>query len=396
MKSTRWRVEAALAACCAVVIIAGAVAVYFAFNTGPIHTNAAAIPSTAAAVGSERHVTAVEEVRRRARSLLVEEDLPGLSVAVAMDGAILWAEGFGYADVDRTPMTPLTRVRLGALSKPLTAAAVALLHDRGRLNLDAPVQRYVPAYPQKQWTVTTGQLLGDVAGVHRIRGDNNDAMPTRHCASLDESVALLADDPLLFEPGTQHRYSIWGWVLVSAAVEGAAGEPFDHFMVRQVFEPLGMDRTVVAETEGVEDMPTHAPRSILGMRVGVKEAKRPDYSCLAGGGAFLSTPTDLVRLGSAMLKPGLLKADTIAAFQTPTRLASRASTTYALGWTVNSVPLAGEPRRMLSHRGSPMGGSVSLLTFPDLGLAVAAAGNMTDVKRVNAFALEAAEAFVRH
>jgi serine beta-lactamase-like protein LACTB, mitochondrial len=396
VQSTRWRIEAALAAVCAAVIVAGAAALYLTFTARPMHTNAAAIPSTAADLGARRHAAAVEEARRHARSLLVEEDLPGLSVAVAMDGAIVWAEGFGYADVDRTPMTPLTRFRLGALSKPLTAAAVALLHDRGRLDLDAPVQRYVPAYPQKQWTVTMRQLMGDVAGVHRIRGDNNDAMPTSHCAHLDEAVALLADDPLSFEPGTQHRYSIWGWILVSAAVEGAAGEPFDHFMVRQVFEPLGMDRTVVAETEGLDDMPTHAPRSILGMRVGVKEAKRPDYSCLAGAGAFLSTPTDLVRIGSAMLKPGLLKAGTIAAFQTPTRLASGESATYALGWTVNTIQLAGESRRMLSHRGSPMGGSVSLLTFPDLGLAVAAAGNMTDVRRVNAFALEVAEAVFRH
>ena len=63
---------------------------------------------------------------------------------------------------------------------------------------------------------------------------------------------MLADDPLLFEPGTQHRYSIWGWVLVSAVVEGAAGEPFARFMVRQVFEPLAMERTVVAETEGLD------------------------------------------------------------------------------------------------------------------------------------------------
>ena len=100
-----------------------------------------------------------------------------------------------------------------------------------------------------------------------------------------------------------------------------------------------------------------------------------------------------MRLGSAMLKPGLLKAETIAAFQTPTRLVSGASTTYALGWTVNNTQLGGEPARMVSHRGSPMGGSVSLLTFPDLGLAVAAAANLTDVTRVNAFALQVAEAF---
>jgi CubicO group peptidase (beta-lactamase class C family) len=321
-----------------------------------------------------------------------------LSVAVAMDGEIVWAEGFGWADVDsRTPITPLTRFRLGALSKPLTAVAAALLHDQGRLDLDAPVQRYVPAYPEKQWTVTTRQLMGDVAGVHRIRGDNNDAMPVRHCESLDEAVAMLHDDPLLFEPGTEHRYSIWGWVLVSAVVQGAAGEPFDRVMVRQVFSPLAMTRTVVGETTDLDDgPPRYAPSSVLGIRLGVEEVKRPDYSCLAGAGAFLSTPTDLVQLGSAMLKPGLLKAETIAAFQTPTRLVSGASTTYALGWTVGSVQLAGEPARIVSHRGSPMGGAVSLLTFPDLGLAIAAAAaNVTRANGVNPFALQVAEAFTK-
>jgi Beta-lactamase len=84
----------------------------------------------------------------------------------------------------------------------------------------------------------------------------------------------------------------------------------------------------------------------------------------------------VTHLGSATLKPGFLKAETIAALQTPTHLVSGAFTTYALGWTVSSVQLAGEPARMVSHRGSPAGGYVSLLTFPDLGLAVAAAANV--------------------
>jgi CubicO group peptidase (beta-lactamase class C family) len=364
------------------MLIVGGRAVWFV-STMPVHEDASAVPSTAAAAHTEGYAGSVEESRRLARALVAGDNLPGLSVAVAVDGEIVWAEGFGWADVDsRTPVTPLTRFRLGALSKPLTAVAAALLHDRGRLDLDAPVQRYIPAYPEKQWTVTARQLMGDVAGVHRIRGDNNDAMPVRHCASLDEAVAMLADDPLLFEPGTQHRYSVWGWVLVSAAVEGAAGQPFARFMARQVFEPLAMERTVVAETEGIDDVAHRAGR-------------RPDYSCLAGAGAFLSTPTDLVRLGSAMLKPGLLQADTIAAFRTPARLVSGASTTYALGWTVGTVQLGGEPARTVSHRGSPMGGTVSLLTFPDIGLAIAAAANMTDARGVHPFALQVAEAFTR-
>lgn len=384
MRSTRWRAEAALAVLFAVVmLVVGGVALWF-MSRKPVHEDAAAVPSTAAAAHTGRYAGPVEESRRLARALAAGDNLPGLSVAVAVDGKIVWAEGFGWADVEsRTPVTPLTRFRLGALSKPLTAVAAALLHDRRRLDLDAPVQRYVPAYPDKQWTVTTRQLMGDVAGVHRIRGDNNDAMPSEHCASVDEAVAMLADDPLLFEPGTQHRYSIWGWVLVSAVVEGAAGEPFTRFMVRQVFEPLAMERTVVAETEGLDG-------------AGHGAGRRPDYSCVAGAGAFLSTPTDLVRLGSAMLKPGLLQADTIAAFQTPTRLVSGASTTYALGWRVKSVQVAGEPARIVSHRGSPAGGTVSLLTFPDLGLAIAAAANVTDARGVDPFALQVADAFIRH
>jgi CubicO group peptidase (beta-lactamase class C family) len=150
-------------------------------------------------------------------------------------------------------------------------------------------------------------------------------------------------------------------------------------MDRDVFEPLAMTRTAVADTDDLDDV--------------AHRGRRPDYSCVAGGGAFLSTPTDLVRLGSAMLKPGTLKAETIAAFQTPTRLVSGAPTTYALGWTVRSVQLAGAPARVVSHRGSPAGGTVSLLTFPDLGIAVAAAANAADARAVDPFALQVADAF---
>jgi CubicO group peptidase (beta-lactamase class C family) len=152
-------------------------------------------------------------------------------------------------------------------------------------------------------------------------------------------------------------------------------------MADQVFGPLGMNRTVVEESEDLDDV--------------ANKGRMPDYSCIAGGGAFLSSPTDLVRLGSAMLKPGVLKAETIAAFQTPARLPSGASSTYALGWTVRSVQVAGKPTRVVSHRGSPAGGAASLLTFPDLGIAVAAAANAADAKGVERLALAIAERLAR-
>ena len=393
MSPTRWRAEALLAVLFGIVITIVAGVALWVFSAKPIHTDAAAVPSTVGA-HVERYSNAIDEGRRLARALVVKENLPGLSVAVAADGEVVWVEGFGWADIEGgEPIAPGTRFRLGAASKPLTAAAVAWLHDRGRLDLDAPVQTYVRDYPQKQWPVTARQLMGDVAGVHRIRGDNNDAMPGEQCANLGEALALFARDPLMFQPGTEHRYSIYGWILLSVLVERVAREPFPAFMTRELFEPLGMTSTLLERADGLPGNTTTLYGRRKAGRVGAGDPSKAQYSCLAGAGAFISTPSDLARFGAAMLKPGFLKAETIATMQTPFRLESGRSTNYALGWKFESALLAGKPARLVGHRGTPMGGAVSLLTFPDFGVVVAVASNIGGAS-VDPFAQKLAEVFV--
>jgi serine beta-lactamase-like protein LACTB len=379
------------------IVAVGGAALFFFATINPVHTDPATVPSSVAAAPAARYSTAVEEARRLARALLVAENLPSLSVAVARDGDIVWAEGFGYADVERrAPVTPRTRFRTGSVSKTLTAAGVALLHERGRIDLDAPVQTYVPAYPQKQWTITSRQLLGDIGGVHRIRGDNNDNLPRGHCSSVADALPIFAGEPLLFEPGTRYSFSTYGWILLSMVVEGAAGEPFGTFMDREVFMPLGMDRTTL---EGADEDPDsvlfYFPRAAMKVNLGLQDAPSADYTCFAGAGAFLSTPSDLARLGSAMLKPGLLQAETIALFQTPLTLTSGESTGFALGWRVDRIQLAGAPAQILRHRANLIGGAVSLSLFPDSGLVIAATSNVSHTDRVDPYALHVAEAFAR-
>ena len=378
-----------------IITLGGGGALYFA-STMAVHPDPAAVPSTPG-VHAERYSGAIEESRRLAHALLLEDNLPGLSVAVARDGEIVWTQGFGWADLEgRMPVTPRTQFRLGSVSKTLTAAALVLLHERGRIDLDAPVQIYVPAYPQKPWTVTTRQLMGDIAGVHRIRGDNNDNPPSGECASLDEALATFADEPLLFQPGTRYRFSTYGWILLSAVVESAAGEPLPKFMTREILEPLGMESTVLEDRVEVPD-PTssYIPRANMRTKLGVRKGARLHNSCLSGAGAFFSTPSDLVRFGSAMLKPGLLKADTIALLQSPLRLESGASTNFALGWKVEHVTLAGAPARMVAHRATPNGSTVALLTFPDHGVVVAAASNISPAEGLDPTGRKIAEAFTK-
>ena len=378
------------------ILVAGGIALFVSTTIDqPLYTDPAAIPSTAAAEPEAPYAAAVEDARRLARALLVKEEyLPALSIAVGVDGRIVWAEGFGSLDTERQArVTPNTRFRTGSVSKTLTAAGIALLYDRGRLDLDAPVQQYVPAYPRKQWAVTTRELLGDVAGVHRMRGDANDQMPRGYCATVDEALQTFAYEPLLFEPGTEYRFSTSGWILLSAVIEGAAKETFATFMSREIIEPLGMTRTALEGTSGTDADRDSVPFYLRSRDDEGESQTAPaaDYACFFGAGAFLSTPSDLVRLGAAWLKPGLLKAETLTLFQTPVRVRS-GSSTFALGWTVDNVPLAGAPARVVRHRANVIGGSVSFTLFPERGLVLAATSNVRS-SGLDPFTLQVADLF---
>ena len=378
----------------AAVVVAGGAAIYFV-STISVHSDPAAVPSKAAAT-AERYASAVEEARRLARSLVVDQNLPGRSVAVGMDGEIAWAEGFGWADIARRePVTPVTRFRIGTVAIPLTSAAVGLLHDRGSIDLDAPVQRYLPEFPEKQWPISTRQVMGHVAGIRHGRG-STEAMPNRHCASIDQVLPVFSGDPLIFRPGTEYRYSTYDWILVSAVVEAAAKVPFVAFLNQEILRPLGMFGTVPDDTGDVSARTSfYFPRAAQRPDLGVQDAPSADYSCYAASGAFLSTPSDLVRFAAAMMKPGFLKPETVAFLQTPLKLESGASTNYALGWNVENVQLDGANARMVGHRGSSMGGTTSLMTFPDRGLSVAVTSNISYAKGIEPFGLKAVEAFSR-
>src|SRR5438093_7556102 len=189
----------------------------------------------------------------RARALVCDKlagRISGLQVAVGVDGKLVWSEGFGYADVARKiPVTAQTQFRIGSVSKPITAAAVALLYEQGKLDLDAPVQRYVPSFPDKGIPITTRQLAGHRAGLRHYRGD--EFLLNRRFTSVLEGLTIFQGDSLLFPPGTTFSYSTYGWNLISAVVEAAAGQDFWSYMGRHGFRPLGMTHTAADRVDSL-------------------------------------------------------------------------------------------------------------------------------------------------
>jgi serine beta-lactamase-like protein LACTB len=369
--------------------------VYMNATARPLHPDAQKVPSVTEWSPSPKWAGAVEQGRQVARASLVGQNLPGVSVAVGAGGDIVWAEGFGWADLEkRVPVAPGMRFRIGGASMALTSAAVGLLLERERLHLDAEIQTYVPAFPEKQWPVTLRQLMGHLAGVRKDGGDEESLFRER-CERTSDGLKRFAEIPLQLEPGIRFKYSTLGWILVSAAVESAAKEPFFTFMRSQIFQPLGMtDTTVDSTTDPIPDRATfYYPKFAGDPRYGAEPAPEGNYSCFAGAGAFLSTPSDLVRFGMAINSGKLLQPDTVKTLQTSQQLASGEETGYGLGWDLETVSLAGQIARQVGHDGKFfIGGSTSFITFPERGIVVAVTTN-TSFADTRSIALKIAQAF---
>lgn len=349
--------------------------------TAPIlHPNPGEVVSVTQSSPLPQWAAAVEQGRQIARAGLTEQNLPGISVAVGAGGDIVWAEGFGWADLEsQKKVTPDTRFRIGTASTALTSAAVGLLLEKQRLKLDDVIQTHVPTFPKKQWPVTLRQLMGHVAGVRNDGGDEGPLLSAR-CERPVEGLRAFADDTLLFEPGTRYRYSSYGWILMSAAVEAAAEEPFMTFMRKQIFEPLGMDDTRAdSATEAIPDRATfYFPRFAADPKYGLHLMRPLDYSCYAGASAFLSTPSDLVRFAMAINSGKLLQPATVQLLQTSQRLPSREETGYGLGWDLETIELAGKQTGLVGHDGESLGGMVaSFMTVPEYGIVVSVISNIS-------------------
>jgi serine beta-lactamase-like protein LACTB len=312
----------------------------------------------------------VEADLARARKVLSDTmaalGSPGASIAVMMDGRMVWSQGFGLADVEQqVPATPRTVFRIGSVSKPLTAAALALLVEQGKVDLNAEVQRYVPAFPRKRYPITVRQVAGHLAGIRHYRPGEFENQ--RHFDTVLEGLSFFSADSLLFEPGTRYAYSSYGWNLVSAVIEGASGVPFLRFMKDAVFSRAGMQHTYPEFADSI--IPYRADFYSYAENTGsMLNAPYVDNSYKWAGGGFVSTAEDLVTFGHAMLTGKLLRPETVAAFWTSQTTTLGKPTGYGIGW---SVTVESNGRRRVGHTGGAMGGTATLQIYPDQRLVIA-------------------------
>jgi len=289
--------------------------------------------------------------------------VPGISAAVVENGQYEWAAGFGVADLENNvPATEHTLYRLASISKSLTATAAMELWERGRLDLDVPIQKYCSSFPEKPWPVTTRQVLGHLAGIRHYKSgsqDDPEVGNTKHYEDpIEAGIDFFKNDPLLFQPGTQFHYSTQGFTLVGCVIEAASGSKYVDFMRQNIFLPAGMAQTQFDDRFAIIPYRT---RFYQKKESGaVVNADFLDSSYKIPGGGWLSSAEDMARFEVAILNDKLVRRTTRDLMWTPLKPTDGSNNNYALGWGSGIE----EGINDVGHTGSQQGTSTSFLIAP--------------------------------
>jgi serine beta-lactamase-like protein LACTB, mitochondrial len=337
------------------------------------------LATVAAAFAQQKNLSQEKrlEIEKAVSSFMSANSVPGIGAAVLLEGEPVWSAGFGMSDLeDSAPATSSTLFRLGSISKPITATAILQLWERGKLDLDAPVQKYCPGFPQKEWPITSRELLGHLGGIRHYSADGKGDIPedsARHFTSMEESLQIFADDPLVAKPGAKFNYSTYGYTLLGCVLEGSASQKYVDYVRENIFKPAGMAQTQADDFFAVIPHRTrwyHKDKSGIVHNAGVL-----DSSYKIPGGGLISSADDMARFEAAILADKLLKRPTRDLMWTQQKTSDGKSTGYALGWGISERLGV----RIVAHTGGQQGTSTAFALVPERHAGVVVLANMDNV-----------------
>lgn len=275
-----------------------------------------------------------------------------------------------------------TQYRIGSVSKPLTAVALMRMVEEQMADIDAPLQQYLPHYPRYEEDITMRQLASHMGGVRHYHFDMFKFPPTdafSNVAYVDANAALaqFKDDNLLFTPGQGFKYSTHGYTLLSAAMQSAGNTNFEQLVEQLVLEPVGLTQT---SPEHLLNDKRHLAAFYSSDDGLYGETPEQNLSNKVAGGGYVSTPTDLVKLGDALLTNQLLTPYSFARMTEvqPMHDGSKNQQYYALGWRhyeTSHILDEDNPVDVIHHGGRAQGADTFLLLVPEHNITVAITTN---------------------
>lgn len=324
---------------------------------------AIALILTSACLAQDRPQT--EKVARMEQ--IVQSYLPKQfmgSVLVAQDGKILLDKGYGFANLEwQVPNTPITKFRLGSITKQFTAASILLLEERGKLKVEDPVKKYMPDAPAAWDKVTIFHLLTHTSGIPSFTDFPDYESKEAQTMTPQQLVDWFKDKPLEFEPGTKWNYSNSGYVLLGYLIEKISSQSYADFVQQNIFTPLGMKDSGYDSNSALIE---HRASGYSRGKDGPENAGFINMSIPLSAGSLYSTTEDLLRWEEGLFGGKVLKPESLAKMTTPFK------EDYAFGLSVSTH----NGHKMISHSGGIEGFNTSLAYYPDDKLVVAVLANL--------------------
>jgi CubicO group peptidase (beta-lactamase class C family) len=286
------------------------------------------------------------------------------AVTVVRDNQTLFNKGFGSANLEwDIPNTPITKYRIGSVTKQFTAASILLLEERGKLKIDDPVKKYLPDAPDAWDKITIFNLLTHTSGIPDFTNFPEYQKEQFIARTPKQIVDIFRDRPLDFTPGENMSYSNSGYILLGYLLEKVSGETYQDFLQKNIFDPLGM------KDSGYDSNSAIIPRRASGYSTrpgGLVNAGYEDMSNPFSAGALYSTTEDLLRWEQGLFGGKLLSKESLSKMTTPNK------NTFALGVRTGKV----NGHTVIQHGGGIPGFATQLAYYPDAKLTVAVLSNV--------------------
>ncbi len=342
-------------------------------------------------VFDQNYADQIQKAREHLKTIPNKLEVPSFSVAVGSKGKIIWSEAIGFHNVENEiPVTTESIYRIGSTSKSVTSTLAAKLYEKGIFDLDLEITDQIENYPAKNWPFTPRQLMSHTAGFPHYGDLKPHGLYSVSCnceyyPTVTEALSIFNDADLLFEPGTDFEYSSLDMILLSAHLEDIANQDFLSLLDEEVFAPLNMsnsfgDHSDPKQAEAIKFYETKNGKYRPWKTWGIFPHDI-DLSYKGAGGGIMSTPTDLVRMGNAIVSDSsFLREETKAIFFEPQTLNNGEvnEQLYALGWRSYKEyeNEKFDETVWIVHHGGVSKGSMNLLVlFPDEELVINASIN---------------------
>ena len=270
------------------------------------------------------------------------------NVLVAKQGKVIFEKSYGYANFEwDIKNTAETKFRIGSITKQFTALLILQLAQQNKIQLDAPLATYLPDYRQDIGNkITIRQILNHTSGLSNYTQTKTFRSEySRNPYSVDEFIKLLCSDDLLFEPGTQFRYSNSGYFILGAVIEKVTQQRYQDVLQENIFKPLNMHNTGYDSHEKIINQRASGYSNNLD---GYTNADYLDMSIPYAAGSIYSTARDLVKWDQALYTNKLINKELKKQMYTVSEQRN-----YALGWEVNQLDADkyGKPLTQVQHGG---------------------------------------------